>query len=538
MSTSIRAVCDLGLTDRTLSAWRDDALRDSERARLAAHVADCPACRERLAELGAIAAALRSERPPEPDGRLWQAIAAAAASAPARQRRLGARPLPLGRLPWSGLGAVAAVLLLVLGFAQLFAMRGAPTARPTTTATASTVPTSTPLPTATPSSTPALLPARPLSWRTVTLPAGSLYGSLHSGTPAVAFAGDGETAYTCGVTAQPALRIWVTHDRGRNWSSAQVIPPTPSVNGCELVADTSDPSVAALCWAPRGGGAGDSCTGWMTTVDGGVTWQALPYQPFVAYNQLDSRAGVIYALRETPAGDGSVAYHLWASHDSMRTWRQMDHGLPADVAGFWLQPDSPSILAVLSGGAYGFTPTQLWSSPDDGATWRRLDVPAVLPTYTPARFRVDYGGNGGIFVSARSGQPWRICVANISAQNPASNSLTCTADGGRTWQPRPLLNLFPIADGLPSHGLPIGIADDGAFLVTAETAEDNGGSLLYTLFRLPAGADRWQPLGRLPQFFVTYCPGGGTTLGTLWATSAPGINPDPRGRIYTADYAP
>jgi hypothetical protein len=59
----------------------------------------------------------------------------------------------------------------------------------------------------------------------------------------------------------------------------------------------------------------------MTTVDGGVTWQALPYQPFVAYNQLDSRAGVIYALRETATGDGSVAYHLWASHDSMRCAR-------------------------------------------------------------------------------------------------------------------------------------------------------------------------------------------------------------------------
>jgi hypothetical protein len=181
-------------------------------------------------------------------------------------------------------------------------------------------------------------------------------------------------------------------------------------------------------------------------------------------------------------------------------------------------------------------PYQLWSSPDDGASWRRLAVPVSLPAYTPTRFRSDYGGTSGIFVSARPGQPWRICVANISAENPASNSLTCTTDGGYSWQPRPLLNLFPIADGLPSHGLPIGIADNGAFLVTAATAEDNGGSLLYTLFRLPAGADRWQPLGSLPQFFVMYCPGGGATLGTLWATSAPGINPDPRGRVYTADY--
>ena len=218
---------------------------------------------------------------------------------------------------------------------------------------------------------PALLPARPLTWQPINTPAP--IGS-------VVFAADGESAYTCAVgDGNGTLSIWRTADRGVDWVPAQVVPTDSTINGCALVVDVSDPSVAALAWQPRGGGAGDSYTGGMTTVDGGVTWQATPWEPSTQIDQLDSRGGVIYALRETV--DGA---HLWASADRMRSWHQVDHGLPEYLSGFWLQPDGTGILTVESGAPD--TSPSLWTSPDDGATWQQLDVPGGVPSFWTARF--------------------------------------------------------------------------------------------------------------------------------------------------------
>ena len=515
-------VCPLGVPERALSALRDDGMDGVGRAdagRLAAHVATCPACSERLTAFDSLADILRSERPPEPDGRLWPALATSATAtnatgSPARIGRLRLSGVRRADASWSRVGALVAVLLLTIGFVALFNLRQpAPPAHHQPTATLA------PTPAATATSQPNLLPAQPLTWRPV---------SFTDPQGAIAFANDGQSAYRCWITGDPQgdsiLNIWRTSDRGAHWIPAREVPNDPTINGCQLVVDASDPSVAALAWEPRGGGAGDSFTGLMTTVDGGVTWQAVSSEPFVRIDQLDSRGGVIYALRETVNGANAVEYHLWASNDSMRGSRQVDHGIPEPLAGFWLQPDGDGILAVVSDGSDG---SQLWSSPDGGATWRHISAPGGLPSYMTARFATAGAAPNGIVARWLQGQ-FHICVSNatIGAATPTTTDVTCSADGGKTWRARPML-LIPTAQGVSLSANLVGIADDGAVLASDST----------TLYRLPAASTRWQSLGALPEPSVYYSPSPGA--GMLWAVPGYLGNPvDPQNRIFTADYTP
>lgn len=514
--------CPLGVSERALSALRDGAMSGTEAARLAAHIETCPACGKRIAAFDDIATTLRSEHPPEPDERLWRAFTTAAGS-PSRIRRQRFYGVGLAHPSWGRLSALVAVLLLAVGFVALFALqRPALPAQPTPTATAlSATKTSTPTSTATP---PSLLPAHPLAWQPL--------GSRIAAHSVVVVADDGASAYSCfvGSDAQgnSILHIWRTSDRGTHWISAREIPNDPTINGCELVVDGSDPSVAALAWQPRGGGGGDSYTGLMTTVDGGITWQAVPSEPFSRIDQLDSRGGVIYAIRETMSSStNSVEYHLWASSDRMRSWRQVDQGLPVPVAGFWLQPGGSSILLVGSGGANAIA-SQLWRSPDGGATWHQLDVPGGLPSYTPARFASLGASASSIVASSLQGR-FHICVsdATVGTSSPRSQlSVMCSTDGGGTWHARTL----------PTLTTPQGVSL-GANLVAITSNDTLLAYGLGTLYRLGANADRWQSLGPLPEPAVAYCPSPGP--GMLWAVPpAIGDPIDPQGRIFTATYTP
>jgi hypothetical protein len=511
-----QSVCPLGVSERTLSALRDGSVSRGEAERLAAHVATCPACGARLAAFDSLADILLSERPPEPDGRLWPAITTAAASpASVRHPRLfSVRPGDSGAATWSRVGALVAVLLLTIGFVALLSLgQPAPPIQQMATATVSSNAT------ATAQSSP--IPAGPLTWRPVgfTDPQG-----------VIAFANDGESAYRCWVTGDPQgdsiLNIWRTSDRGAHWTPARDIPNEPTVNGCQLVVDTADPSVAALAWQPRGGGAGDSYTGLMTTVDGGATWQEMPSQPFERIDQLDARGGEIYALLETALSDG-VEYHLWVSDDRMRSWRRLDRDIPQPVAGFWLQPDGDGILVVASDGAGGGS-SQLWSSLDGGFTWRLISVPGGMPSYKPVRFTNAGAAPNGIVARWLQGH-FHICVSNatVAMSTPTTSDVTCSSDGGATWQARPLLLVTSGAGPSVAVNL-VSLANDGSVL-----AADGA-----TLYRLPASSSRWQSLGQLSEPMVFYCPSPGA--GVLWAV--PGYNNsdlvDPQNRVFTADYTP
>lgn len=513
-------ICSLAISERTLSALRDEALSDDEMARMTAHAETCPACRERLGSFDNLAALLRSEQAPEPDERLWRGLTTSAQSRPST-RGFHKPDAPLSRQTWSRLGAIAAVLLLTLGFLTVSSLHhtGAPISG---TPTASLAPTSTNTAQPTATATPDLLPANPLNWDPVSN--SSLGG-------ATAFADDGESAYTCsvGTDAQGngVINISRTSDRGVTWTPARSVPAEPTANGCELVVDASDRSVAALAWAPRGGGAGDSYTGLMTTVDGGATWQAQPEEPFMRIDQLNSRGGVIYALRETANSSGSVEYHLWASSDRIATWRQVDTGqiLSSSVAGFWLDPNGSGILAVVSGGATN-ADSQLWYSPDDGARWRSLSVPGgPLSTYLPARF-INAGAPPNAIVARSIQGQFHICVsdATVGSSTPTPLTVTCSTDGGTTWHSSPLLT-FQTAETANAAVNLVAIADDGDLLASG----------FQTLYRLTPGTDRWQSLGAEPQLLVTYCSQPGN--GMLWAIPSGPPTTGGRNFIYTASYA-
>lgn len=521
-------VCPLAISERTLSALRDDMLSEAETTHLKAHAGICPTCRSRLSSFNDLAALLQSEQAPEPDDRLWHAFVTSSRTSPTRHR-LRMLDVPLSRQTWSRFGAVAAVLLLTLGFLTVSSLHHTGVSvQPTPTASLASLATATVTPA--PTATPDLLPAHPLTW-----------SPAATGSPGeiTVSATDGESAYACTVTSDAqgngVIHISRTSDRGSTWTAARSVPAEPAASGCELVVDASDPSVAALAWASRGAGGGDLYTGLMTTVDGGATWQAHPQQPFVRIDQLDSRGGVIYALRETADSSGSVENHLWASSDRMATWRQVDAGqtLSSGIAGFWLQPDGPGILAVVGGGANA-VPTQLFYSPDDGAHWRLLTVPGgQLPSFMPARFvSTALMGDGtaynGIIARWIQGQ-FYICETTYAPYAPTSvsnpPSVMCSDDTGMHWQTRPV-TVLTNSEGAPVGPELVAIADDGDLLVAGPAG----------LYRLLPGSDAWQFLGEQPQRIITYCstPEGAILMAIPLGPSRPGSIYV----IYTASYAP
>ncbi len=218
MSIETAPACVLGLTHEALSALRDGLLSVTEHERLQGHVASCSTCEARLADFDAIAAELRRQHVPEPDARLWAAVRSAAT-----QPRRAALPPQLPQLPqvppkqvWGALGAVAAILLVVVGFARLLSsMNAHPTATPT--------PTTVPNPTVTP--TP--LPAYSLSWQPGTAP----IRLVREVSPPVLAPSptDGRVAYLCGADWPPNTtdvqpQVWVTTDRAAHWTLVTTIP--------------------------------------------------------------------------------------------------------------------------------------------------------------------------------------------------------------------------------------------------------------------------------------------------------------------------
>src|SRR5690348_5041312 len=142
--TTANASCPLTIAPTTIAAWRDGALSSGESARIAAHVSGCEACRREIALYESLDDALRRQPAPQSDGRLWQAVRAGMDSTRGTRNSRRAVPHVAGAT-----SALAALLLLALGFAQLFHARGSVTFHPSSTAT-TVQGTPTPLPTAGP----------------------------------------------------------------------------------------------------------------------------------------------------------------------------------------------------------------------------------------------------------------------------------------------------------------------------------------------------------------------------------------------------
>ena len=113
-------------------------------------MAECGACQQRLASFEHTASGLRAIPAPALDvPHFWAGLRAQYPSK--RQHRRSGQTG--GRRTLIGLAAVAAALLIALGFAQLFALRGTEVNARTTATTTTTTVTATPTTTTTPSTT-------------------------------------------------------------------------------------------------------------------------------------------------------------------------------------------------------------------------------------------------------------------------------------------------------------------------------------------------------------------------------------------------
>jgi len=499
------ASCPLDLTPTTIAAWRDGALPADESARIAAHVPGCSACQREIANWESLDDALRRQPTPASDGRLWRDVRAGMASNQRNHSRTNRQTAR--RLIGAG-SALAAVLLLALGFAQLFRLHSATTSvHPGATATIQGTPT--PLPTAIPA-LPAITGARP-AWRPGNFPAaGITFGDRSTDILSFAVAPtDGQTAYACYSTSDTTgsqIRIYRTANRAQTWTLLTTFSaPHNQTSDCTPQVDALDASrVLVSVWGQDMQTL--QATHWHElTEDGGATWTKLSYDDQL-YG-ITTVKGQTYALRmrevgTQPNGQPKYEERLVASSDHLQSWRPTDEQLLAQgqsVTQFWARPDGELLVmtaitqsasstspltptATLEHPPYNSTP--LWQSADGGATWNILPLPRLG----------GYLNMGAVTVGQpTSQQSWRICVRETSPDGRTIMGIVCTFDGGQTWSVRPYL----CASAPCPTGTSIGFAGDGdtlaaddSLLILAPNAHSQLG-----MYRLPAHSSQWEYLG-------------------------------------------
>ena len=392
-----------------------------------------------------------------------------------------------------------ALLLSMLSLLLLSAC-GQAAARPRPTATP---PLPTPLPTLPPTPTVAVIQSsgqptwgKTAYWSHTNLPTG--FGMQFHVSDLQVAASDGKTAYACAVPGdqtQPRHpRVIVTHNGGASWTYTTPIPVL-WYSCAALAVDTLNPLIVVA--------AGDFGDGTQeATFDGGKSWQALPLPPQQAILRLATRNGHSYALMSKPnVGPNGASAILAESDDHLHTWREIDANLaPMNLRNFWVNPGSGALLLHTYGNG-------LWTSTDDGSTWEKMGIPAFGI--------VDYMVQQPI-----ASQPWRLCAEYYASQDASTGSLICTTDGGKAWYMPPSVLFWQMA----------GIASDEALLVYDRS---------FMIYRLPAGATRWQKLGAAPHTggSIYYMPA--SAGGMLWMfameSDGAGAPPDPRA-IYSARY--
>jgi len=528
--------CALGLTSADLSAWRDEMLTPDETAHIGAHSESCLACQQRLRGFALVAATLQAQQVPAPDERLWQAVLAAV-SADSTERRTtnddtitGAYVVPNqsgNRNPTSQshvpprswrrralgtLAAVAAIALVVVGFARLFQSGASNRSQPFQ-----------------------------LHWRQVTLP-DAITANPGANAMLSVFPADGSIAWLCQSGTKPApgpLHLWRTNDGGSTWKAVAVARIDKAFS-CEITPDQLDPDVAALNYEFIPNKAitiqGDN----LITFDGGASWHEAPY--FQLNRVFATLNGAIYAIRS----DDTNTNHLMVSRDGAQTWNSIDNALYIQKLlsdYFWINPTTGALLVETHSAANKDGFFSFWMANGSGANWRKIgELPVGDMAATPA-------SDGG----------WSICtlVEGVSAdpQHPDFHShVYCGTDHGG-WNERPGLDILRSSGATPSvcagcgqspnssaYGAIslVGVGNDGAVLATVENRFDAKGDTTKSgLYRLPAGSSQWQNGGETPGTpgieVVTYVPrpGGGIFWSMPVASPLDGQAPV---SVFTASY--
>jgi hypothetical protein len=160
------------------------------------------------------------------------------------------------------------------------------------------------------------------------------------------------------------------------------------------------------------------------------------------------------------------------------------------ILNLWVHQKDPVMYAVDTGGTF-------WCSDDAGAHWAALD--------SSRRMLVQQGR------WMERQRQWLFCA-------PATYSVQCSADGGKTWHEQE----YGAATGCSAGA----ILADGSLLMACEDTTPTAPPYWQSLMRLAPGATTWSPLGTVPYTFVL------TTTGQLWGSNPLG------GAPYVATLAP
>ncbi len=147
--------CAANISDETLSGWRDFPPAPAEMTRIREHITTCPVCQQRLVEFDMMASALSRQREIEPGDRILAGVRRRATLASNRSHGLSWHV-------WGGLGALAAVSVLVLLFVYVFGGIASHTTNPLNGKTPIASHVASPSPTLAPA-TPTLAPAPPIA---------------------------------------------------------------------------------------------------------------------------------------------------------------------------------------------------------------------------------------------------------------------------------------------------------------------------------------------------------------------------------------
>jgi hypothetical protein len=429
--------------------------------------------------------------------------------------------------------ALAAVLLLALGFAQLFQARGNVTFHPSSTATVVRG-TPTPLPTAGPAS-PAVRVAAP-NWQPGNFPtSGITFGERSDDILSFAVAAtDGATAYACySQTDQAGSRITMYRTSGRamHWTQlTRFSLPNFQTSECMVQVDALDANRVLMSIRGQDFQTLASVQFHELTEDGGASWTKLSNDD--DYYDIATVNGRTYALRQHVVGQQSnglpkVEQRLSVSANHLRSWQPIDSGLIAQgesVTRFWARPDGELLIEAATGASpaqvFGITTpttestqgqaqdnsTPLWRTDDGGAHWSAFPLPNLSNGL--------HLGNGDTFFGSwavqqpiASGQPWRLCANTVSDSGKAPTGVLCTLNGGKTWSVRPYLCASAPcgATDAPGFAGPETLTSDGSLLMLAPDKASHLG-----LYRLPQDSSQWQYLGPMTGdfFYISSARGG------------------------------
>jgi hypothetical protein len=519
MTDEYAPACEHGIPAYALSAWRDGDLPEAEQRRVGDHVAGCPACRTRLADYEALIAALRRQRVPVTDARLWQRVSARAAAASPSPVRVAVTRHPLA-VALSTAGILAALLALVLGFAHLLSQ--APRSSP---------------------------PASIKGWTLATFPPGFTLDF-----PSLVVV-DGDTAYAC-VTAlaineqqKPtvqggATQFWVTHNRGVSWTRRADLPIL-NINQCQLTVDDLDPNIITVFgraiplhsgglagFLPSDGNGPNAAV----SFDGGASWQPSDNSVFQHATVGDATIGyTTYGF----VSSTSYPHALMISRDQMRTWQPIDNAIVA--AGqrvWWFALETTLGQGKLLAAAVDSSTTStnayqhLWASNDGGAQWREMNSPATSTDdyYVIQQHTADQPAN----------PPLELCaelypITTVSSPPSPPIGISCSAEPWATWQsvPLPPPSTTCAASPSPSAAWP----RLQAITANGDLYMDDGGCD-DTLYRLPARSDTWQVVATAPKpkLDLNYYP----TSGVVWTMprlTDPYTQVDLAGYVYTRSLA-